>query len=177
MLAYIFLIVLAVVSAFFTIYYILSLYSLLKGAPFVTTNRKLVKEMVDLADIQKGDKAYDLGCGDGRIIFEACKRGAIGIGFDVHPFLVWYCRLKNLFYKLPVKFYYGNILRQDLSDADVVFCYLLPGVMKELAKKFKELKPGTMVVSHGFKVPGWEMDRHYIEEEKKKTGNIFVYRV
>ena len=50
-----------------------------------------------------------------------------------------------------------NFFHQDVSDADCIFLYLMPGAMKTLQKKFeKELKPGTKVISHAFKFPGRE---------------------
>lgn len=177
MFAWTLLIILVILAVVFTLYYILSLYGLFKGAPFVSTDKQIVEKMIELAEIKKEDKAYDLGCGDGRIIFEACKKGAIGVGFEIHPFLVWYCRFKNIFYKLPVKFICKDFLKQDLSDADIVFCYLLPGIMGKLTDKFKELKPETRIVSHGFKIPGWKMVSHYVENKEKSTGNIYVYKV
>src|SRR4051812_4988078 len=38
---------------------------------WVPTPHEVVEEMLKLADIQKGDVLYDLGCGDGRIVVAA----------------------------------------------------------------------------------------------------------
>jgi cyclopropane fatty-acyl-phospholipid synthase-like methyltransferase len=39
-----------------------------------------------LADVQKFDAVYDLGCGDGRIVIAAAKEyGVHGVGIDINP--------------------------------------------------------------------------------------------
>ena len=43
---------------------------------FVPTPPEVVDAMLDLANVAKGDVVYDLGCGDGRIVIAAAKRGA-----------------------------------------------------------------------------------------------------
>ena len=41
---------------------------------FVPTPHEVVKKMLDMAKVKKGDVVYDLGCGDGRIVVAAAKR-------------------------------------------------------------------------------------------------------
>ena len=39
----------------------------------------------------------------------------------------------------------------------MIVCYLFPKGMEKLSKKLeKELKPGTLVISHTFALPGWK---------------------
>jgi hypothetical protein len=48
----------------------------------------------------------------------------------------------------------------DLSDATVVTLYLLPDLNLRLRPKlFRELKPGTRIVSHSFDMGEWKPDR------------------
>ena len=53
--------------------------------PYVPTDQKVVDAMLDLAGISEGDIHYDLGCGDGRIVISAAKRGAVATGIDLNP--------------------------------------------------------------------------------------------
>jgi hypothetical protein len=54
-----------------------------------------------------------------------------------------------------VRIIYGDFFNQDLSDADVVTCYLLQDTNDRLEGKLKqELHPGTRVVSNTFFFPG-----------------------
>jgi hypothetical protein len=54
----------------------------------------------------------------------------------------------------------GDVLATDFSRASVVTVYLLPDLMGRLQPRFaEELKPGTRVVSHAFRMAGWRPDR------------------
>ena len=59
---------------------------ILGGAPFVPTPSRVLRRMMELADISPGEKVYDLGCGDGRLIIEANKRyKARVVGIEISP--------------------------------------------------------------------------------------------
>jgi len=65
-----------------------------------------------------------------------------------------------------------NFWHTNLSDADVVFVYLLPWRMEKLAAKLKkELKPGTLIVSNSFIFPNWKILR------QDKATHVYVFRV
>jgi hypothetical protein len=54
-----------------------------------------------------------------------------------------------------VRVIYGDFFNRNLSDADVVTCYLLQSTNNKLQKKLKqELRPGARVVSNTFTFPG-----------------------
>ena len=133
--------------------------SIFLRAPFVPTPMKITKKMVAFADLKGDEVVYDLGAGDGRLLIESKKAhpGITAKGFELSPpvyvlglFLIWKSGVK-------VGLHMRNMFHQNVSDADCIFLYLMPGAMKTLQKKFeKELKPGTKVISHAFKFPGRE---------------------
>ena len=148
--------------------------------PFVSTPWTVMDKMMELADIKKGEKVYDLGCGDGRLLIEANKRyGAKAVGIEISPFVYWLAKIATRFSQAKVKVIRGNIFEFDFSDADVVFCYLFPEPMKKLEKKFKNLKKGCRIISHGFEIPGWKPLMHIKvkRDNKKKIQTIFKYQV
>ena len=108
------------------------------------------------------DKHYkrcaDLGCGDGRMIITAVRRyGARAVGIEIDPLRYLWCQflVSVLGLRDRVKIIFGNFFSQDLSDADVITCYLLQDTNEKLEGKLKqELRPGTRVVSHDFTFPG-----------------------
>lgn len=121
--------------------------------PFVPTRRSDVRRMVELAELRPGDRVYDLGCGDGRIVREAARRGALATGYELSvPTLLLAKALTSSTANATVR--YGDFWKKDLRDADVIFCFLL----KEPMRRFEEtvwptLKPGTRVVSYMFTMP------------------------
>lgn len=129
------------------------LYAMVKGAPYLPTTRKRVKDMIKIAEIKPGNKVYDLGCGDGRILFAAAKQGAKATGYELSiPVYIW-AKVKSVFYP-NVKVKYRDFWTQDLKDADVIFCFLLVQTMEKLEKDiWPNLKPGCKVISNSFRLP------------------------
>ncbi|MDH5597394.1 MAG: class I SAM-dependent methyltransferase [Candidatus Peregrinibacteria bacterium] len=138
------------------------MYAAFTSGPFVPSARKRHKTMLKLADLSDSDTVYDLGCGDGRLVFSASKLAKKAIGYDLSIPLVLYGKLLSLFYpRASIRF--GNIWKQDYSDATVIFCYLLPGAMKQFHKEvWPKLKPGTRVISNGFAIH--QINPHEVEE-------------
>ena len=64
----------------------------LPEVPFVATPMKVVARMLDMAQVGPKDYLIDLGCGDGRIVTEAAKRGARAVGIDLDGYLIELCR-------------------------------------------------------------------------------------
>ena len=106
---------------------ILLAWSHIKGAPWIPTRMKKVRKMLSLADIQPDEILYDLGCGDGRIIVTAARRfDAKAVGIEINLLLYLWCQIliTMLGLRRRVKVVYGNFFKHDLSNADVVICYL-----------------------------------------------------
>ena len=130
--------------------------------PYVPTDQKVVDAMLDLAGISEGDIHYDLGCGDGRIVISAAKRGAIATGIDLNPVRIKEANenARKAGLEDEVTFVEGNLFDFDFSKADVLTLYLLPSVNEKLRPVIlNELKPGTKVVSHAFDMGDWEPEK------------------
>src|SRR3989339_2276180 len=56
---------------------------LLFKVPFVPTPKETVDKIIQLLDLKKNQKFYDLGCGEGRFLIEATKQGARSVGFEI----------------------------------------------------------------------------------------------
>ena len=129
---------------------------------FVPTPDAVVMEMLKMAKVTKDDVVYDLGCGDGRIVITAAKVfGARGIGIDIDPERIKEStqNAKNAGVTDRVKFLQQDLFTTDLREATVVFLYLLSELNEKLRPKlFRELKPGSRVISHEFEMGDWKPD-------------------
>jgi SAM-dependent methyltransferase len=128
--------------------------------PYVQTPMEIVERMLRMAEVKQGDYVIDLGSGDGRIVVEAAKRGARGLGVDLDPNLV---RLANenaarAGVAERAQFRVQDLFETDLSPASVVTFYLLPEVNVKLLPRLLALKPGTRVVSHDGGIGDWPAD-------------------
>ena len=59
-----------------------------------------------------------------------------------------------------MKFLNQDLFKSNISEATVVTLYLLPELNVKLRPQlFKQLKPGTRIVSHDFDMGEWKPDR------------------
>jgi SAM-dependent methyltransferase len=129
---------------------------------YVPTPDVVVRTMLELADVRRGDVVYDLGCGDGRIVVAAAKAGAAkAVGIDIDPERVIEAKanVRAAGVEDRVTILEGDLFQLDLRDADVVTLYLLPDLNLRLRPKLLQLKPGTRIVSHAFAMGDWEPER------------------
>jgi len=161
-----------------TLFILFMLSFVLGRAPFVPTPSRVLHRMMELADIAPGEKVYDLGCGDGRLVIAASKKyQASAVGIEISPLAYILARLRAFASGADVTFILGNFMDYDISDADVVFCYLLEGHMKKLQDKFKTLKRDCRIVCHQFEVPGWEPQVKVLVEGKSYVATVFKYEI
>ncbi|CAF0747585.1 unnamed protein product [Brachionus calyciflorus] len=137
-------------------------------------------------------KLVDLGSGDGRIVFDAAKRGFHATGVELNAMLYLYSKFKtltswktdaNLF--KPV-FRRANFWNINMGEYDLIIVFGVQGMMRDLASKLKEeMKPDCLIVSCRFPISSyksiyrledeldgvWLYDKeclnNLIEEEKK----------
>jgi SAM-dependent methyltransferase len=145
------------------------------GAPLVSTSKKTAQKMVELAAIHPGKTIYDLGCGVGAILFEVAKNSSGDVkcfGYDLVRPAIWFARIKNFFLKKNIQFYSQDFFTANLSDADVIFCYLFPKVIDKIyTEKWAELPTGCRIISHGFPFTSLQ-PTHVVQVGKDK---IYVY--
>ncbi|HYI92912.1 MAG TPA: class I SAM-dependent methyltransferase [Bryobacteraceae bacterium] len=131
--------------------------------PFVPTPQNVVEAMLKLGEVKKGDILYDLGSGDGRLVITAAKLyGVKGTGIDIDPKRIEEsnANAKKEGVENLVKFINKDLFEADFRDATVITLYLLPGINLKLRPKlWKELKPGTRIVSHSFDMGDWQAQK------------------
>jgi ubiquinone/menaquinone biosynthesis C-methylase UbiE len=148
-------------------------------APYVPTPLRVVKRMLECADLKTGETLFDLGCGDGRIVLMAAQEfGAKGIGVDLIGQLVNEAKRKAVALGLidNVVFIRGNLFDVDLSSADVVTIYLLKNTTERVRIKLeKELRPGARVVALNYPIIKWTLDEVIEIDDEKPKYLIYLY--
>lgn len=128
--------------------------------PYIQTPMEIVERMLRMAEVRKDDYLIDLGSGDGRIVIEAAKRGARGLGVDLDPQLI--AEATENAARAGVgdraRFEKMDLFDTDLSAATVVSMYLLPEFNAKLLPRLLRLKPGTRIVSHDGGIGAWPPD-------------------
>ena len=128
--------------------------------PYVVTPMEIVERMLRMAEVGKDDYLIDLGSGDGRIVIEAARRGARGLGVDLDPNLVKAAteNARRAGVAERARFETLDIFETNLAPATVVTMYLLPDFNAKLLPRLLRLKPGTRIVSHDGGIGDWPAD-------------------
>lgn len=146
-------------------------------ATYMGTPPSVARAMLKLGNISSNDVVYDLGSGDGRIVIMAAKEfGARGVGVEFDPKLVALARenARKAGVADKVHFIEGDLFKVDLRPATAVTLYLHDTLNMRLRPKLlSELRPGTPVVSHEWKMGDWKPD---VERAVDDT-RIYLWRI
>jgi SAM-dependent methyltransferase len=152
-------------------------------APFVPTPVNVVRRMLKLAAVGPDDVVYDLGCGDGRILFMAIEEfeAERAVGYDINPSMVepLQAKIENSGLEDRIEVVNANFFKVDLSSPSVVTLYLTTSGNSKLRPKLEEeLHEGARVVSHDFPIHNWTTDKsseppHYTVGSHK----IYLYSI
>ncbi len=149
--------------------------------PYVPTPNEVVNQMLQIAQVKKGDVLYDLGSGDGRIVIAAAQKyGTRGVGIDINPERISEANANARAAKVTdlVQFRQQDLFKTDLSEATVVTLYLLPDINVKLRPQlFKQLKPGTRIVSHDFDMGEWKPERVVQVQGPSRQHTVYYWVV
>jgi hypothetical protein len=158
---------------------------LLFSLPYRPAHRERIRNALKLANLKPDEVLYDLGAGDGRVLLIAAREfKARAIGIEIGPLQCAWIRLRALVggFGDRIQARWGNFLKSDLHDADVVYVYATSREVLQLAPHLEEqLKKGTRLVSISADFPGWEpstFDNHdliFVYEMPPKQGSLTTY--
>lgn len=139
------------------------------GAPFAPTKQSGIKAMVALAAIKSGERALDIGSGDGRLVIGLAEAGANASGIEINPFLVLWSRLripKNL--RSRVTIIRESIWHHDCSGYTALTIFGIPYIMRRLEEKLlRELPTGARIVVNRYPFPNWK--------PTQQQGKLYLY--
>lgn len=143
------------------------------GAPYVSTTPALFPTIIKLAQPKPGKVFVELGSGIGNLLIPAARTGMQVRGVELSPLLSLVAKVRTRRYA-NVTLETGSAYTTDLRNADVVYCYLFPGMMTKLEPKFaRELRPGAVVIAHAFQLPTKQPDR--VIPRTAGMGAFYIY--
>ena len=153
-----------------------------KIAPYFPTPQIVVDKMLQLGGLKAGEKMYDLGSGDGRIVIMAARKykaDAFGVELDDSLYKQSVERIKTLGLAPTAHIILGDLLQQDYSSADLLTIYLLPVAIEKAAPILeKQLKKGARVVAHDFEFRQWTAARilDIDDDGEGRSHRLYLYR-
>ncbi len=150
-------------------------------APFVATPMPVVEKMLEMAQVTSRDVVYDLGSGDGRIVIMAAQKyGARAVGVELNRALAQESEEKARELNLEglVTIIQGDLLQTSVTPASVVAIYLLPEANETLRPMLeRDLRPGSRVVAHDIRIPGWRPAREEAVTIGGGTHFVYLYKI
>ncbi|MBM3775244.1 MAG: methyltransferase domain-containing protein [Acidobacteria bacterium] len=153
-----------------------------KLAPYYPTPETVVERMLRLGGLKAGEKVFDLGSGDGRVILMAAQKfhaNAVGIEMDKDLYNQSSARIRKMGLDKTARIVNGDILKQDYATADLVTVYLLPNSNDRVQPLLeKQLKKGTRIVSHDFEFKNWKPEKvETIDDDGEgRSHTLYLYR-
>jgi protein-L-isoaspartate O-methyltransferase len=151
-------------------------------APYYPTPLTIVEKMLDLGGLKAGEKMFDLGSGDGRIVIMAAQKyhaDATGVEMADDLYRQSMQKIRSLGLEKTARIIHGDIFKQDYSPADIITVYLLP-VSNDKVRPLleKQLKKGTRVVSHDFPFRDWTPEKEITIEDdgEGRSHTLYLYR-
>ncbi len=151
-------------------------------APTVGSPEQAVDRILQMANLKPGETLYDLGCGDGRILIAAAERykvKAVGVEISSHMARRAADEVKRARLENRVTIVHGDLLKTDLSHADVVTLYLATSANDRLRPALeRSLRPNSRVVSYDYPIPGWKaIDKSETTGSTGDTHVVYLYEV
>jgi len=146
--------------------------------PYDPTPHHVVTEMLKLGQVGPDDVLYDLGCGDGRIVIAAAKLGARGVCVDIDPRRIRESRAnaERAGVIERIRFLNQDLFETETGEATVVTLFLWPSVNEKLRPKlWRELKPGTRVVSYIHSMGDWRPQNAVNVEGSHGPRKLFLW--
>jgi ribosomal protein L11 methylase PrmA len=141
---------------------------------------EVVEAMLALGRVGPGDVVFDLGCGDGRIVIAAARRGARGVCVDIDPRRIAEARgnARAAGIAERIAFLNQDLFATDLAPATVVTLFLSLDLNIRLRPKLlRELKPGTRVVSHWHGMGDWTPEKSLDVKSAYRYHPVYLWTV
>jgi len=154
-----------------------------KLAPYYPTPETVVEKMLQLGALGAGEKMFDLGSGDGRIVIMAAQKfhaEAVGVELDKDLCKQSMARIQKLGLEKTARILNGDLLKQNYSSADLVTVYLLPESIDNKVQPLleKQLKKGSRVVAHDFEFKAWKPEKveNIADDGEGRSHTLYLYK-
>lgn len=130
--------------------------------PLYLSNRRAIETLRAMLPSPGGIKFLDIGCGTASVLapLSRLKDGGIYHGVELAPLTFGVAWLRAVLSGGRFSVRRQDLWSVDLSAYDVVYAFLSPVPMAALWEKvLSEMRPGTLLISNTFVVPGLSPDQ------------------
>ena len=152
---------------------------LLTRVPLYNSSRAAWWALLELVPEGEGARMADLGAGlGGPLGFLARSRPEVRFtGIEASPVVWLVARLRTWPVRDRCSLRFGSLWNLSLTEFQVVYAFLSPVPMPKLwAKARREMRPGSLLVSNTFEIPGVKPERE-IPLPGRRDARLLVYRL
>lgn len=139
--------------------------------PLYLTNKRTWQEVYNLLPPHRSLKVIDLGCGFAGLLsfLSQARPESEFYGVESSPIPFIFSKIR-LFKRSNVTLRFGNLWDEDLSNYDVVYCFLSSEPMPRLFQKaMGEMHSGSLLISNTFEVPDYPADKTMTLTDNRRT--------
>ncbi|MBT3991470.1 MAG: methyltransferase [Rhodospirillaceae bacterium] len=159
------------------------IYCVVTGISPVPSSRGSKKHMFALLPADFSGEIVDLGAGWGSLVYPMAQMfpECSVFAYEISPVPWLAMQLRGLFQiRRNLTIERVNMLKKSFSfraETAAVVCYLHSEALEKLRPKLeRDLKPGTLIISNVFDIPGWHPEAIH-EIDDGFCPQIYVYRV
>ena len=145
--------------------------------PLYLSNARTVKALHDLLPPRASGRLLDIGSGTGSVVraLAQLRPGWQFTGIEAAPLPHWIARLLAA-RQSNLALQRGDFFRSPWTEYDVIYAFLSPVPMAQVwAKACAEMRPGSLLVSNSFGVPGIEPECQLQLDDRRGT-RLLCYR-
>ena len=132
---------------------------------FAPSERKIIKKFFEIYPFEKDKIFFDLGSGDGRVVFLAEEKGLKAYGVENNLILYLFSKIIKKIKKSKANFIRDDLRKIDLKECDYLYLYLLPKFLEEIEEEiFKKISFKTKIISYKFKFPNKKVKEVYLDK-------------
>ena len=145
-------------------------------APFISTKFEAILTILNDLNLNGEEHVYELGAGKAGFLRAVEQKFGntklTGIEYSFFPYFL--AKMQIILSNSKINLIKKDMFKVNLKEADVIYCFLMPEMMKSLEEKFKkECRPGTLIISYHFSLPNIEAEKVL----KEGKNNIYFYRI
>lgn len=146
--------------------------------PFYRTTEPTVATLNSLIHNYKITSVLDVGSGNGKVISLLSRATPSPVklhGIELSP-LLWLISWVRSFVTPGTRYFLGSYWKHSFSTYECIYVFLSPQPMEELWRKACwEMKPGSLIISHQFRIPEKKHLREVIVPQTRTK--LYVYRI
>lgn len=166
------------------------IFPVLSPIPYFPTNNRDIPMILDTIEFKNNQVFFDLGAGDGLIIFEAAHRArkmgvdTVFVAVEINPILVFIMRLRRFIHphKEKIVIIWGDMFKVDyqsylpnIGTRIIFYLYISPWFLEKTVTIIKNLHRRVRIISYFYPIHSLKTTEQKLEGIHKVYNYLIEY--